>query len=379
MSRALRVLAVFQPPVGGVPAHVCALAGGLAERGHRVTVAGPPDAWVRDATEAAGVSYVPLALQPFPSPREDLAALRRLIALLRSGDFDVVHVHAQKAGLLGRVAALVARVPAVYTPHSFVYRTQLLRPRRSARMRFLATRALEQALGRTSAAIIAVADEERRAAVADRIAAAERVHTVLYGVDPDLGAQPDAQLLEFRGEGPLLGFVATLRDQKGLPDLLDALELLAARGEAVRMAIVGEGPMWGEVEARLAGGPAGATTLLVPYAGAVEPYLKALDAFVLPSLWEGLPLAVLEAMVVGLPVVATAVNGTPEAVHDRRTGLLVAPGDAQGLANAMARVAGDPDLRARLGAAGREDAERRFTVERMVEDTERVLLGVTCR
>lgn len=375
----LRVLEVFQPPDGGVPDHVSALARGLAARGHRVVAAGPADASVREEIEAAGAGYVPVVLRPQLSPRLDLAALRRLVTLMRSGAFDLVHVHAQKAGLLGRLAALIAGVPAVYTPHSFVYRTQLLRPRPSARARFLATRGLERALGRVSAAIIGVADEERRAAIADRIAPAERVHAVLNGVEPDLDAEPDPRLLEFRGEGPLLGFLAHLRDQKGLPVLLDALELLAARGEAPRMAIVGSGPMWGEVEARLAAGRAGPTTLLVPFAGAVEPYLRALDAFVLPSLWEGLPLAVLEAMFFGLPVVASAVNGTPEAVTDEGTGLLVAPGDPQALADAMARMAGDAKLRARLGAAGREEAERRFTVERMVEETEAVLLRVSGR
>jgi len=375
----LRLLEVFQPPEGGVPDQVSALARGLSERGHSLTVAGPPDASVRPELEAAGIRFVALALSPSPKPAQDLGALRSLVRLLHTGRFDIVHVHAQKAGVVGRLAALIARVPSVYTPHSFVYRTQLLRPRPSARARFWLTRGLEQLLGRVSAAIIGVADEERRAAVADRIAAPERVHAVLNGVRPDLEAEPDPQLLDFRGEGPLLGFVAHLRDQKGLPDLLEALDLLVARDEAVRMAIVGTGPMWSEVERRLAVGPSGPTTLLVPYAGPMDPYLEAMDVFVLPSLWEGLSLAVLEAMFHGLPVVATAVNGTPEAVADERTGLLVPPGDPGALADAMARLARDPELRARLGTAGREEAERRFTVERMVEETEAVLLGLEVR
>jgi len=375
----LRVLEVFQPPEGGIPDHVSALARGLSARGHALTVAGPPDASVRAELDAAGIRFVALTISPSPKPAQDLGALRVLVRLLHTGRFDVVHVHAQKAGVLGRLAALIARVPAVYTPNSFVYRTQLLRPRPSARARFWLTRGLEQLLGRASAAIIGVAEEERRAAVADRIAAPERIHVVLNGVEPCLGAEPDPRLLDFRGEGPLLGFVAHLRDQKGLPDLLDALDLLVARDEAVRMAIVGTGPMWSEVERRLAVGPSGPTTLLVPYAGPMDPYLEAMDVFVLPSLWEGLSLAVLEAMFHGLPVVATAVNGTPEAVADERTGLLVPPGDPGALADAMARLARDPELRARLGTAGREEAERRFTVERMVEETEAVLLGLEVR
>jgi len=367
---------VFQPPDGGVPVYVLHLACGLRERGHDVVAAGPPHAVVRDGIEECGARYVPIDVAPEVHPLQDLKLIRRLVGLLRSGDFDVVHAHGQKGGLIGRTAALIAGVPALYTANSFVYRIQMIRPRPSARARFLATRAMERFLGRRSAGIIAVAEEERRAAIEDRLAPPDKVHLVVTGVDVDTGAEPDPRLLEFRGDGPLLGFVATLRDQKGLPVLLDALELLAAEGRAPRTAIVGNGPLWGEVERRLAAGPLGETTMLLGFEGGSEPYLAALDAYVLPSFWEGLPLAVLEAMFLGLPTVATAVNGTPEAVTEGRTGLLVPPGDARALADAMAQMAADPEMRRRMGEAAREEAARRFTVERMVDETESVLLGL---
>ena len=369
-ERPLKLLMVLQPPDGGAAEQVLRLSLGAAQAGHDVTVAGPAQASMRPRLEAAGLRFVALPIVgSMVAPKEDVGTLRRLSRLLAQGGFDLVHTHAQKAGVIGRVAALRAGVPALYTPHSFVYRTQLVRPRRSAQARFLFGRTVERALGRGSAAIVAVAEEERQAAIADSIAPPERVHTILNGVACDASAEPDRELLAFRGDGPLLGLVSTLRDQKGLPTLLDALELLHSRGELPRFAIVGNGPLWGEVRERLDAGPLGDRVLLLPFGDRVEPYLAALDAFVLPSYWEGLPLAVLEAMCMGLPVVASAVGGTPEAVIEGETGLLVEPGNVVALAERLATIAQDAEGRARMGRAAREAAQARFGIERMVSET----------
>jgi glycosyltransferase involved in cell wall biosynthesis len=336
-------------------------------------VAGPPGAPVADELAQAGIVYHPLSLVgAVPAPGADLRALRDIRALLARGAHDLVHTHGQKAGILGRVAAQRAGVPAIYTPHFFVYRSQSQRGRLSARVRGRVGLAVERGLSRRSAGLIAVCREERDAAVSDHIAPPERVTVVLNGVEPRQGIDPDPVLAAFRAPGPLLGIVASLREQKGLPTLLEALELLVRAGTPVRFAIVGNGPLEAEVRERVSRGPLAATTLALSFEGRVEPYLNALDAFVLPSYWEGLPIAILEAMALGLPVVATDVGGVVEAVDDERTGLVVAARDAPGLAAAMARLAADPVLRARLGASGREVAAQRFGVARMVLETEAV-------
>lgn len=341
---------------------------GLKQRGHDVTVAGRPDAAPRAEIEALGVPYLPLALTGrLPDPGSDVPAYRALSSLLASGRFGVVHTHGQKAGALGRVAAAHHGVPSVYTPHSFVYRTQAMRPRRSGAVRFKIGREIERWLGRRTARIVAVAEAERATAIADRIAPPERIVVAHPGVAPHGTVAPDPELLAFRGEGPMLGFVAGLRDQKGLPVLLAALERLAAAGTPVRFAIVGNGPLWDEVAERVHSPALAATTMLAPFAGDPYSYLGAIDAFVLPSLWEGLPMAVLEAMTAGLPVLASAVNGTPEAVDDGVTGFLVPPGDAGALAERLKTLAGDAALRAKMGKAGKGVAEARFGVDLMVE------------
>jgi glycosyltransferase involved in cell wall biosynthesis len=338
------ILHAFEPGDGGVPEHVAHIVEQLDAYGFGAVVAGRRDSAIRDRVEKAGIRYEPVDfVGDLAAPREDLRALRQLVRLAREPAVAIVHTHAQKAGVLGRAAAVRARRPSVYTPNSLVYTTQLLRPRRGARARWLFGRQVERTLGRRSAAIIAVSEQERQTAVRD------------------------PQLIRFRGRGPLFGMVAGLRDQKGLPTLLDTLDLLAERGELPRFAIVGNGPFYGEVKRRITGGKLDGSVLLTPFEGRPEPYLQALDVFVLPSYWEGLPIAVLEAMAMGLPVIASAVGGTPEAVEDGITGQLVPMKDPTALADRIAQLSRDAHTRARMGAAGRQRAQALFSTSVMVD------------
>lgn len=367
----LRVLEVFEPRDGGVAEHVRLLAHGLAARGAEVTVAGRPDARPRAWLEAQGVRYLPVGLTGrVPDPAADTRSLRALSLELRRGDYHVLHAHGQKAGIVGRLAAVRRRTPSVYTPHAFVYRTQGLRPRLSGRLRFGVGLRVERALARWSSALITVAQSEKSVALEDRLAPAEKIVIVHPGVEVPGDGPLSERLHVFReeGDGALFGFVAGLREQKGLPVLLDALERLAARDTPLRFAIVGNGPLREEVARRVETAPLAGHTLLLPFEDDSYAYLRCLDVFVLPSLWEGLPIAVLEAMATGLPVVATAVNGTPEAVEDGVTGYLVPPSDAEALAYRLQTLAASPQRREEMGRAARESAQTLFGIERMVDE-----------
>jgi len=367
-SRPARVLQLFEARDGGVPEHVRALTAGLEARGQEAVVAGPADAALRPAFDRMRSRYVPLPIVgSMFAPVRDVRTLAGVVALMRSERFDVVHVHGLKPALLGRAVAIARGVPVVYTPNCFVYRSRLERPSLTARFRSRMILALERLLGRRTAALVAVSEEEREAAVKDGVVPGVRARLVNNGVAPDLEAAPDPTLAEFRGAGPLLGLVAGLRDQKGLPTLLDALESLARDGGAPLFAIVGNGLLAGEVRRRVESGPLAATTIVVPFEGRPEPYLAALDVFVLPSYWEGLPIGVLEAMAMGLPVVATAVGGTPEAVENGRTGWVVPPRDPGALAARLREISEDSARAERMGAAGRVTAKERFGVDTMVD------------
>lgn len=366
----VHVLQLFEPVDGGVPEHVRLLAEGLAARRVEVTVAGPAQARPRARLEASGIRYIPLEIVgDMVAPTIDARTLAAVARLLGRERFDLVHTHSQKAGLLGRIAATATRTPTVYTPHSLIWRFVFVGERADARAIYRKGLWMERVLGRVTDAWIAVSDEEHDAAVALRLAPERRVHRIYNGVEIDEAAAPDDRLRHFRGDGPLLGFLAGLRLQKGLSILLDALERLAREGEAVRFAIVGNGPLDLEVRRRVASGSLAASTLVLPFDGRPEPYLRAFDGYVLPSLWEGLPLAALEAMAAGLPVIASDSGGTREAVADGETGVLFPVGDAPALAAALRRLAGDAALRARLGVAGRERWRERFMAQPMVAAT----------
>ena len=364
----VRILQAFEPPEGGVRVHVEALVGGLVRRGHDVDVV------VSSRSAGGGAEFAELGATVHTADLvpELLAAganargFADLVRILRRGRYDVAHFHDAKAGALGRPAALIARTPALYSPHAFVYRSQHLRERGGAGARRAVTLNVERALGRIST-VVCISRDERDTALRDRVAGEDRLRVAYYGIVADGATEPDPALAAFRGEGPLMGFMARLQDQKGPPDLIAALTILRERGTLPRFAIVGSGPMEDWVAQRLAEEDFGDRVMLRPFEPPVWPRLAAFDAFVLPSLWEGLPIAVLEAMAAGLPVVSTTVNGIPEAVEHEESGLLVPPGDPPALADAIERVAGDAELRARLGERGRRRYEQQFTLDRMID------------
>ncbi|MBP2680795.1 MAG: glycosyltransferase [Candidatus Krumholzibacteriota bacterium] len=173
-----------------------------------------------------------------------------------------------------------------------------------------------------------------------------------------------------------LVFVGSLVERKGLGVLLEALGAL--RSSPWRLAVVGDGERRAEYEALARSrGVDDRVTFLgeIPEAD-VEKVLSGSDVLVLPSTMEGMPYVVIEAMACSLPVAATRVDGIPEAAPDGESGLLVAPGDADALREALARLIGDEPLRARFGAEGRRRFERLFTLERQIAVMQALYAGL---
>jgi glycosyltransferase involved in cell wall biosynthesis len=361
-----RALLVFEPPDGGVAENVLQLALRLARHGWQPEVAGPPRAMPYERLDAAGV---PVHRLPFVrglrSPRQEARVLRALTRMLRAGRFDVVHAHSAKAGVLGRLAARRAGVPAVYSPHCFPFVGPVSRARRTLGA------AAERRLGRHTARVVCACEAERRRALERRVAAPERLERVYYGVEPcPDGLEPDARLAALREGGPLVGAVTVLRPQKRLDRLIDAAPRILAEVPEARVAIVGDGPLRGELERRAAahGLDRNERFAFVPFTPPSARYLRALDVFVLPSAWEAMPIGALEALACGVPQVATDVEGIGEAVDHGRTGLLL-PADASGLAGAVAELLSDESRRRAMSEASRARQRDRFDADRMVAET----------
>lgn len=370
---ALRVLQVLEPPEGGVAVHVRRLVEGLVERGHQVDAIVSRRGHLAEDLPALGARAVTADFVPdMLAPGHDARALRTVCGAVRTRRWDVVHTHGNKAGALARPAAKLAGMPVVHTPHGFAYTTQRSRRRPGAAARRALTLGVERALAPFAQTIVCVSETERDAAVRDGVADPERFAVVPNGVPTGGPAAPDPRLAGEKDDPPLIGFLGRLSAEKGPLVLLRALALLRDRGRPFRAVLVGDGPQRDEVLDAIARERLDELVAVLAFPGRPEPALAAFDVYVLPSLWESLSIGVLEAMAASLPVVASDVGGTREAVRHGKTGLLVAPADPEALARALERLLDSPPDRQRMGNAGRRLCEDRFSLDAMLGATEAV-------
>jgi glycosyltransferase involved in cell wall biosynthesis len=369
-----RALLLFEPPDGGAPEVVLNLALNMERHGWSALVAGPEQASIRARLERAEISYLPVGhlRRGSRSPLADMRALRSLDRTLARDPVDVIHCHSSKAGVIGRLLGARRGIPVVYSPHCFAFLRDLGPLSRAA------PALVERMLAPLTSAYVCVCESERRAAMKLALAPPERMHRIYNGVpNPLPEAGPERALLEFKGDGVLVGAVTVLRRQKRLDVLIDAIPAVLARVPQARFAIIGNGPMQAKLRERakangLTEDPRFAFFGFTPPS---DRYMGALDLYVLSSAWEAMPVGVLEALSWGVPQVVTDVGGTIEAVTSE-TGRLVAPKQPGALADAIAGMLGDPHLRARAQAASRERHRTMFDAERMVSETVGVYRGV---
>lgn len=304
-------------------------------------------------------------------PFWDAVAVARLAARFRRERVHLVHTHSSKAGILARFAARVAGVPAtVHTVHGWSFNDA----QRPAVRRLYA--ALERAVGSFTDRIVVVSESDRRKGLAFGIGREDRYRLVRSGIDPSLYERPAVPREEARaalGFGPehaVVGSLACLKPQKAPLDFVEAAAAAHARNPALRFFIAGDGELRPAVETRIRERGLEGIVRVLGWRHDVPDLLHAMDLFLLTSIFEGLPRAVLQAMAAGVPVVATSVDGTPEVIRDGRTGALVPPGDPRAAAEKVLSLASDPETRARYALAARDALSESFDVRIMVKRLE---------
>jgi glycosyltransferase involved in cell wall biosynthesis len=298
--------------------------------------------------------------------RRDVPALWRLYNEIRRVRPTILHAHLFHANLPGRILGRLAGVPIIIcTEHSMALESEL---------RYRLNRWTIGLVDR----VIAVSANVRDFCISHIGLPPEKVTLIYNGIELSAGLYTSRQAARARlglsSEETVLGVVSRLDPAKGIDVLIRAMPFV----ENATLVIVGDGVERSFLEGLAEELGVSGRIIWAGYRPDVYNLLQAFDVFVQPSRFEGLPTTVLEAMAAGLPVVATAVGGTPEVVEDGVTGLLVPPAEPTALAQAINHLLGDPALRLTLGRAGRERAAKQFSVEKMVCQTEALYMEL-CR
>jgi len=298
------------------------------------------------------------------SPAQDWRAYRHLLRLFRAARPALVHAHSSKAGFLARRAASCLGTPALYTPHVFAFQM----PGPALRRRLFAR--LERLAARWCRFVICVSEAERQAALAWRVCPPEQLVVIRNGIDAerycaDLPGRAYRVALEVEPDDELLVAVGELRAQKNYPALLQAVAALRGRRSRLRCLIAGEGPERAALQTIIAREGLADCVRLLGDRDDVPALLSAADLFVMTSLYEGCPYSLLEAMAVGVPVVAVRAAGVDEIVGPE-TGRLAEPSE---LPQALAAALDAPEESAARARRAREMVAERFRLEDMLAQT----------
>ena len=351
--------------VGGATIHVRDMARALVADGARVTILVGGTGEALDEFTRSGVPCRSLpSLGRSIHPIRDASALAEIVANLRELKPDLVSTHTAKASWLGRVACKMTGIPALFTPHGWAISDRIS----SASGRVF--RLAEKLAAPLAVSIVNVCDAEKRLAERHGIAPSSKlavIHNGVSDVDASLHAHPEL-------DPPRIAMVARFEAPKDHALLLEALA--GVRDSAWELELIGGGP--GLETVRSHARQLGIDRRIIFTGGGrnVAERLSQAQIFTLASRSEGFPRSILEAMRAGLPVVASDVGGVSEAVVHGETGLVIPRDDRAQLTGALRTLLSNPDLRQRLGRAGRRRYELNFTFERMYAKTRALYLQV---
>jgi len=339
---------------GGAQSHVLDLLRSMQERAEVALVTGEDEYLTQEARRLGVETMVLRELVHQLSPSCDFGAVRSLVRILRRFKPDLVHAHSSKAGVIARVAARVAGVPSVFTAHGFAF------AHGAAWHRKLLAFPSEWIAGRLGDAVITVSQYDYQLARRYRVGRQDALFAIPNGKrELPVLAQPDA-------EPAILIMVARFSPPK---DHAAVLHAAAKIEEPFQLWFIGDGPGLSHTKELAESLRMLPRTTFWGMRSDVPDLLAQSQVFVLASRHEGLPISVLEAMSVGLPVVASDVGGVRELVRDGKTGVLVPRGDRDQLRKALRLMITNPDLRARMGNAGRQVFVRDFSVTQMIDKT----------
>ncbi|NMB45403.1 MAG: glycosyltransferase family 4 protein [Firmicutes bacterium] len=381
VSNISRILQVIRPAAGGMLTHVEILMAGLRRAGYEITVACSIEETLMQRLRTIGVCRIlPLDIGDGVRPWVDPLVIRRFARFLHRHPFDIVHAHGAKAGLVTRLALNYGN--KLNYPVVVSYHNEILPTHRDVQQRRW-RQFMERLLAKGTTHFIAVSPGIRDELLQTIGCPAEKVSFIPNGVLLDKTHEPN-RMVDARANHRaqwgwaedanifVVGTACRLTREKGIDILLAAAARVVAVESTLRFVIMGDGPLKEELKQDAQARGLSDHVRFLGFCDTARHLFPAFDTFVLPSLTEGWPLSLMEAMVAGIPVIATRVGGIPEMVEAGRTGILVSPGEVEELTQALLAVARDRPLAKRLGSEAAEYAKKHFDAHFMVDQVERV-------
>ncbi|MFA5095870.1 MAG: glycosyltransferase family 4 protein [Candidatus Omnitrophota bacterium] len=349
---------------GGITSYVLTLAVGLKRRGHDVYIASSGGELAFRLQEE-GIAYIPIPIRTKKeiNPKIIFCGFK-LSAIIKREKIGIVHSHSRTTQLLGCFLQELTGVRHIFTCHGFFKR-----------------RLLRRLFPCWGDKVIAISEQVKEHLVRDFKLDEKRIAVVHNGIDIDrFGSRKAEDRRQIRqklglGEGPVIGIIARLSDVKGHKYLIEAMQPVLESYPSARLLVVGTGKMQGELERLSASLGIAKSVFFIPEVRDTPGALAALDIFVMPSLQEGLGLALMEAMAGGLAVIGSNVGGIRTLIRHGYNGLLVEPADSNALARAVILLLNDPAKRQELGREAQSFIRENFSQDKMVLETEKEYLS----
>lgn len=345
--------------VGGAQKHVFDLCAHCPD-GFEIYVAMGRKGWLWDVLQDMGVSLFEIPfLERSINSLNDIKALRQITTIIDHLEPDLLCAHSSKAGILGRLAAYMRGVPAVFTAHGWAFTEGVPTIKRNIYT------LLERKAAQWCDKIICVSEYDRQLGLRERIAGDNKLVTIYNGIP-----EADGLAAANPGKSDLVRIIMVGRfaEQKDYSILLRAVKQLEDI-TSLEVQLVGNGPLFTATQQLAEELELKAKVVFLGTRSDVPELLAGADIFVLTSNWEGFPITILEAMRAGLPVIASDVGGCGEAVVHGETGYLVPRNDLESLVLYLNRLISDADLRVVMGNKGRTRYLENFSVEQMVQKT----------
>jgi len=376
MAQPSKILYIItQSEWGGAQRYIFDLATNLPKDQYEVSVAAGGSEELFEKLDSVAIKTFQLKyLIREISPIQDYLAILEIRKLIKRIQPNIIHLNSSKAGIVGSLAAIGLKTRVIYTIHGFVFNEPM--PAWKKYFYILA----EKFTARFKEKLICVSEFDRQAGIKNKITSQKKFVTINNAVGPInfLSQEIAREKLGLPADKIIIGTIANFYPTKGLNYLIAAAKIIIDQRPEIFFQLIGFGQLENDLRTLVKESNIAANFTIFNgknMNGDGKIYLKAFDFYTLPSVKEGFPYAILEAMQAGLPIVATNVGGLPEMINNNVNGLLVKPADPAELAQALISLLNDKNLAQQFGRQAKIDFENKFSLEKMIAATEKIYLG----